>query len=140
MTSELRQTHSELQEFDVEAVMSAISDRLLFWSPRILGVLVSMFLGVFALDAFSPAKPILAALPDFLVHLTPAVVVLGLVIVSWTREWIGGLAFIALAVMYGLTVGREHGDWVLVISGPLLIVGALFLWSWQHRRILAATE
>jgi len=114
--------------------MPAISDRLLLWSPRILGLVISLFIGVFALDAFSPAKPMLEALPDFFVHLIPAATILGLVIVSWQWEWIGGLAFVALAVIYSVTVGRGHADWVLVISGPLLILGALYGWSWQRRR------
>jgi hypothetical protein len=99
-------------------------------------MLVSMFIGVFALDAFSAGKPILEAFPGFLIQLIPALALASLVIVSWRREWIGGLAFIGLAAFYALTVGRGHADWVLAISGPLLIVGALFLWSWQHRRLL----
>ena len=116
--------------------MAAMSDRLLLWSPRILGTLVSVLLGMFALDAFGPEKPILEAVPDFFIHLIPALTVLGLVVLSWRREWVGGLACIALAVLYALSVGSRHADWVLLISGPLLIVGALFLWSWQHRRLL----
>ena len=117
--------------------MPAMSDRLLLWSPRILGILVTFFIGMFALDAFEPTKPIQEALPDFLIHLIPAAAVLAFVIVSWRSEWIGGLAFVAVAAIYSLTVGGEHADWALVISGPLLILGALYLWSWQHRRILA---
>ena len=116
--------------------MSAMSNRLLLWGPRVLGVLLSFFIGVFALDAFGPAKPILEALPDFFVHLLPALVLLALIVTSWQREWIAGVAFIGLAIVYSLTVGRGHADWVLVISGPLLIVGVLFLCSWQHRRLL----
>jgi hypothetical protein len=119
--------------------MPAMSDRLLLWSRRILGILVSVFIGMFAPDAFSPEKPILEALPDFFIHLIPALTVLGLVSLSWRREWIGGLACIALAVMYALSVGSRHADWVLLISGPLLIVGALFLWSWQHGGLLGAS-
>ena len=118
--------------------MSEMSDRLLLWGPRILGVLVSVFLGLFALDAFSASTSILEALPDFFIHLIPAMAVMGLVIVSWRREWIGGLAFIGLAIMYTFSVGRRHVDWVLLISGPLLTVGALFLWSWHHRRTVRA--
>ena len=116
--------------------MAAMSDRLLLWSPRILGIVVSVFIGLFALDAFSPAKPIQEALPDFFVHLIPAATVLALVIMAWRWEWIGGLAFLGLAVIYSLIVGREHADWALVISGPLLILGALYFWSWQHRRLI----
>jgi len=118
--------------------MSEISDRLLLWSPRALGIVVSLFIGVFALDAFNPAKPILEALPDFAIHLVPALVILALVVASWQREWIGGLGFIGFAVLYSLAVGARHVDWVLAISGPLLVVGVLFLVSWQHRRLLGA--
>jgi len=116
--------------------MSEMSDRLLFWGPRILGLLVSLFLGVFALDVFTPGTPILEALPGFLIHLIPALAILGLVIVSWRWEWITGVAFIGLAILYSLRVGPAHADWVLVIAGPLMIVGALFLWSWQHQRMV----
>jgi hypothetical protein len=116
--------------------MAAMSDRWLLWSPRILGTLVSVFLGMFALDAFSPGKPILESVPGFFIHLIPALTVLGVVILSWQREWIGGLACIGLAIAYALSVGARHADWALAISGPLLVVGTLFLWSWQHRRLL----
>jgi hypothetical protein len=116
--------------------MSAMSDRLLLWSPRVVGVLLSLFLGLFALDAFSPGTPILRAIPAFFVHLIPAAIVLALVMIAWQWEWIGGLAFVGLAVIYPLMVGRRHADWVLLISGPLLILGALYFWSWRHRRLL----
>jgi len=122
--------------FGRRVIMTAMSDRWLLWSPRILGILVSVFLGMFALDAFSPAQPLLEAVPGFFIHLIPALTVLGVVIVSWRREWIGGLACIGLAIAYALSVGARHADWALAISGPLLVVGTLFLWSWQHRRLL----
>jgi hypothetical protein len=114
--------------------MTTTSGRLLRWSPRILGIGVSLFIGLFALDAFNQGKPFVRALPDFIVHLIPALVLLALVSVPFRHEWIGGVAFIGLAVVYATTMAlpRGHVDWVFVISGPLLIVGALFLWSWFH--------
>jgi len=109
--------------------MATTSDRLLLWSPRILGTLTSVFIGMFALDALGPGKSFFEALPDFLVHLIPAFVLLALVGASWQWAWIGGVAFIGLAVFYAvMTKGRI--DWILVISGPLAMVGALYLWSW----------
>ncbi|MBI2616142.1 MAG: hypothetical protein HYW52_10825 [Gemmatimonadetes bacterium] len=36
--------------------MTEMSRTLLLWSPRVLGILVSLFLGMFALDAFSEGK------------------------------------------------------------------------------------
>jgi hypothetical protein len=100
----------------------------LLWSPRVLGILLSVFLAMFALDAFSEGKPFVQALPYFAIHLAPAVLLLAIVAASWRWEWVGGLLFVALAVGYGTMVRRL--DWILVISGPLLVVGGLFLLSW----------
>ena len=44
--------------------------------------------------------------------------------------WIGAIAFIGLSVLYALTVSNGRLDWMLTISGPLLLVGALFSWNW----------
>jgi hypothetical protein len=104
--------------------MTTIPRRLLLWSPRILGILVSLFIGLFALDAFSQGK---------------AFVLLALVGASWRREWIGGVAFIGLAVLYAMTTAKNHLDWMLLISGPLVIVGTLFMWSWLRHAELHAS-
>ena len=95
------------------------------WLPRILAILVCLVLGLFALDA--------AGLAEIAVHLAPVVVLLGIVAISWRWEWVGGLVFTALAVLYAY-VARDHVSWVAVISGPLLIVGLSYLWSWRHHR------
>ena len=112
--------------------MALASDRLLLWGPRVLGILVSLFIGIFALDAFSEGKPFPRALLDFGIHLIPAFVLLAVVAASFRWAWIGGVTFIGLAIVYALTMSRGRVDWMLVISGPLVIVGALFLWSWFH--------
>jgi hypothetical protein len=100
---------------------------------------MGLYLGLFALDAFGPETALRQALADFAVHLIPAFVVLALVAASWRREWIGGLAFIALAVLYAAGTVTNHPDWTLLISGPLVVVGALFAWNWFHRRELRAS-
>ena len=117
--------------------MTTTSEWLLLWSPRVLGILVSLFIAMFALDAFNEGKPLLASLPDAIVHLIPALVLLAVVLASFQRQWIGAVAFIGLAVVYAVSV-KGRLDWVLTISGPLLAVGLLFLWSWFHRGRLTA--
>jgi hypothetical protein len=112
--------------------MSPVSARVLLWSPRVLGILLSVFLAMFALDAFSEGKTFIQALPDFAIHLVPAIVLLAIVAASWRWEWVGGLTFVALAVGYVAMVRRP--DWILVISAPLLVTGVLFLLSWRHSR------
>jgi hypothetical protein len=111
--------------------MSASPDRAMLWAPRLLAVAVSLFLGLFSLDAFSGTAPVEGS-PDFVIHLIPAAVVLGIVAVAWHRQWLGAVAFIGLAVAYALTA-RAHMSWIAMISGPLLMVGALYAWNWTHR-------
>jgi hypothetical protein len=113
--------------------MTTTSVRWLLWSPRVLGILAGLFLGLFALDAFSEGKPLAQALPDFIIHSAPAAVLIGIVALAWRWEWVGAAAFSGLALAYAAAnAGRP--DWILIISGPLAIVGALFFWSWRHRR------
>jgi hypothetical protein len=118
--------------------MTTTSAGVLPWAPRVLGILVGILLSLFALDAFDDGKPFVQAFLDFVIHLAPATLVLVIVAVSWQREWIGGTAFVALAVAYA-TIVANRLEWILVISGPLFIVGLLFLWSWRHRRQRHAT-
>ena len=113
-------------------------DLLLLWSPRILGIAVSLFLSLFALDAFERGKQLAVVLTDFAIHLVPAAVVLAIVALSWRRPWIGGVAFVLLGAAYGPTVNFRL-DWTLPISGPLLTAGVLFLWSWRRQRLLHAS-
>jgi len=103
--------------------------KLVLWTPRILGIVVSLILGVFAFDAVDEG------IAAFLLHLAPTVLLLLVVAASWRWEWVGGAVFIILAVLYGVPAW-SRGDWLLVISGPLLLVGLLFLWSWRHHREL----
>src|SRR6185503_951461 len=109
--------------------MTRRTGMLLLWSPRILGVLVCLFLGLFALDAFEPGRGLREALPDFAVHLVPVAVLLAVVGLSWRWAWAGGVVFTGLAAWYAW-FARDHPSWIAVISGPLLVVGILFLWSW----------
>ena len=37
--------------------------------------------------------------------------------------------FIGLAIFYTVTMSRGRVDWILAISGPMFLVGVLFLWG-----------
>ena len=117
--------------------MTTTSARLLLWSPRVLGILLSAFLAMFALDVFNEGKTLNEAFPDLAIHLLPAILLLIIIAASWRWEWVGGIAFAVLAVTYAASV-RGRLDWILVISGPLLTVGVLFLWSWRYHEELHA--
>ncbi len=98
------------------------------WTARVLALAMCAFLALFAFDEWAPDKPLLDIATDVLIHLLPSALVLGAVGLSWRRPWLGGFAFVGLAVVYALTVGFRL-DWVFPISGPLLAVGLLFFWG-----------
>ena len=70
--------------------MTRTEGRLLLWAPRLLGALTCLFVGLFALDAFSEERPFLEALAAFAIHLAPAAFLCGIVAASWKREWVAG--------------------------------------------------
>jgi hypothetical protein len=109
--------------------MTATRLNMLLWTPRILSLGASAFVGLFALDAFEAGRPAREALLAFAIHLTPALIVLALALLAWRAPRLGGAAFVALAGLYATTMARGRVDWMLVIGGPLLIVGALFICS-----------
>ena len=102
------------------------------WAPRAVGAGVCLFLGLFALDAFD-GRPLPQTLPDFLIHLLPAAIVAAVVLAAWRHPWIGAAVFAGLAIAYAAMV-PTHPDWILIISGPLAIVAALFAMSAVEKR------
>ena len=111
--------------------MQPTTRRLTLWAPRVLGIAVALFLGLFALDAVDEG------LVAFLVHLTPTLLLLLTVAAAWQIEWIGAAVFIQLAALYGLYAWSRI-DWILIVAGPLVAVGLLFVWNWRHHDALRA--
>ena len=70
-------------------------------------------------------------------HLIPTAIVLVALAVAWRREWIGAVLFPLLAVLH-LVMAWGRFDWsaYVVIEGPLLLLGALFLVNWLNRATL----
>ena len=107
---------------------------VLFWAPRILTVLFALFLSLFALDVFDETNGVLQTLTAFVVHLMPTFVVVGLLVLAWRWELIGVVAFAALALIYVFMMwGRVPFITYATISGPLLVISALFFLSWWQR-------
>jgi len=108
--------------------------RLLFWTPRVLCILLAVFVSLFALDVFGEGYGFWGTMLALLMHLIPTGVILIVLAISWRWEWVGGILFTALGVLY-LAMFWGQFDWsaYLAISGPLLLVGVLFMINWLYR-------
>ena len=113
--------------------------RLLFWTPRILGLLFAAFISIFAADVFGEGYGFWKTVLALLIHLIPTWIVLIVLALSWRREWVGGILFTALGALYLIKFwGRFHWSAYVCIAGPLFLVGVLFFLSWLSRRDLRA--
>ena len=111
-------------------------ERLLHWTPRILGLLFAAFVSVFALDVFGEGYTFWQTILALTMHLIPTAVVLGALAISWRWGWAGGLVFLALGAWYLVTSwGRLHWSAYVVIAGPLFLLGLLFEIDWWCARL-----
>lgn len=93
---------------------------MLRWTPRVLALLMGLFLALFAFDA--------AGGIDLLMHLAPVAIVALAAAVAWRHEWTGAIAFTLLALAYAVVAG-DHLLWLSVIAGPMLFIAALYALS-----------
>jgi hypothetical protein len=67
-------------------------------------------------------------------HLIPTWIILILLVLAWRWEWVGAVGFIALAALYVIVAWAPgRWSWYLYISGPLLLIGLLFLAGWLRK-------
>jgi hypothetical protein len=102
--------------------------KLTCWSARILGILYALFLSIFALDVFQEGYSASETIIALGMHLIPTAVVIILLLFAWKNARIGGLLFLILGAAFWVFFGGRN-DWAgsLLVSGPLFLVGALFL-------------
>ena len=111
--------------------------QLLYWSPRVLSIVFIAFTCIFALDVFGESRGFGETILALLMHLIPQFLMMGILILSWRREWIGGVVFILLAILYIVGMwGRFPLMTYVIISGPLALTGILFLLNWRYRKNL----
>ena len=113
--------------------------RLLFWSPRVLCIAFALFVSLFALDVFNEGLGLWKTILALSIHLIPTAFIVVVLVLSWRWEWVGGILYIAAGTFY-LIEARHHPDWVVVISGALFLVGALFLLNWLKRVEIRAKQ
>jgi len=117
--------------------MKKLMPRLLFWTPRILGIVFALFVSIFALDVFGEGHGFWKTTLALLIHLIPTAIILLVLAISWRWEWVGAILFPALGLWYLLTTwGRFHWSAFVGIAAPLFLMGVLFLCDWLYQASL----
>ena len=73
---------------------------LITWLPRILGILFTCFIAVFALDVFSGNEPLWQKLHGFILHLIPAFSVALCLLIAWRYRLPGGVLFLIAGLVF----------------------------------------
>lgn len=117
-------------------------NKFIFWTPRVLSILLIVFLAIFSLDVFDGDHGFWGTVLGLLIHNIPSFILLGILIISWKYEIIGGVAFILAGISYLVfTIVRETIEpWymslvlslILVVSA--FLIGILFLVGWFKKK------
>ncbi|MFO0890157.1 MAG: hypothetical protein U0790_13585 [Isosphaeraceae bacterium] len=108
--------------------MANLGPRLLHWAPRVLCLAFAAFLSLFALDVFGEGGAFWRTMLALMIHLIPTWLVLAGLVVAWRWPWAGAVVYVGLGLFYIVTAwGRFHWSAYAVISGPLFLIGVLFL-------------
>ena len=114
--------------------MNKTIKKVLFWTPRIMGILFVLFLSLFSLDVFDMELGFWETLLAWLIHSIPSVVLLVSLVLAWKWEWIGALIFIGWAILYLVAFRAQSLSAYLAISGLPAFIGLLFLLGWIWRK------
>lgn len=109
--------------------------KILHWTPRVLTIMFILFLGLFALDVFSGDYITLEMLLGLTVHLLPNLALALALIIAWKWQRVGGIIFLFLGFgfMIFFNTYRQLMTF-LIISGPLFLIGALFVFDWYFNK------
>jgi hypothetical protein len=117
---------------------------ILYLAPRVLGILATLFISIFALDAFEPGLTIWQQLAGFAIHLIPSLLLLVLLVVAWKRELTGGIIFTIIGLVFSPIVfyhnyNLNHSIWmslgiILMVTFPFILTGILFIINHFNRK------
>jgi hypothetical protein len=98
---------------------------ILYWVPRILGIIFILFISIFALDVFGEGLSFWHLLLALMMHLIPTFLLIGALLISWKWEIAGVIIYPGLGLWYLFTT---HTNFIykLPIFIPCLLIGGLF--------------
>ena len=113
--------------------------RWLYWTPRILSILLLCFLTIFSFDVFDSCRGLLECTAGLLMHNIPVFVLAILLWISWKNELVGAITFFVAGLLYiFLLLFRNNFQWFmlswsLIIAGPAFLIGYLFYLGWKRK-------
>lgn len=96
--------------------------------PKILSILYILVLTILSLDAFSGNISFFQQVIQFLIHMVPVFVLLGILMTAWNRPKLGGTLFLVTALVLTICLKTYlHISSFFATSFPLCLIGLLFI-------------
>jgi len=102
-------------------------------------------LALFSLDVFEPGLSAREIAIGLFMHNIPVFILLAVLLISWKREIVGGIAFILAGLLYVVMILMNvlsnsfewyMVSWILTIAGPAFLIGILFIINWLQKKKL----
>jgi hypothetical protein len=120
------------------------TDRIIYWTPRIICILAILFISLFAADSFDSRLTLGQQLTAFLIHLIPSFILLAFLIIGWKWELVGGIIFTAVGFGFAPFIFMKNyhmnqSIWmslgiILMINVPFIIAGILFIIGYYRKK------
>lgn len=113
--------------------MNQAFKKLLYFSPRVLSLMMVVFLMLFSLDVFKITTTTQDLVVGLVIHNLPALLLLITSIIAWKYELFGTVVFYIGAIIYGFMVFTNQLNflmqlnWFLSLATPLVFIGTLYL-------------
>ncbi|MCU0461355.1 MAG: hypothetical protein MUF36_04985 [Bacteroidales bacterium] len=105
-----------------------MTNKILYWLPRILAIFAILLMMMFSFDVFSGEGSIGKKLLGFLAHNIPVFILIIVLVIAWKYEVIGGAIFIVLSVAMAIYFKAFSGNaGSLAIVSPFFLTGVLFI-------------
>lgn len=115
----------------------------IYWTPRILSILLIIFISIFSFDVIEPGLSLGQIVLGLFMHNIPGIILLVVLIISWKYEIVGGIAYLLAGCMYitlniitSYKSGFQDFAWSLIIAIPTFMIGILFLMNWFNKKRL----
>jgi hypothetical protein len=113
--------------------------RFLYYTPRIAGILMILFVALFALDVFTAGGNFWEQLLGFAIHAAPSIVLAILMFFAWRKPVIGFIVF-GLVALFFLRFVFGSADFgasnFLMFVAPMALISGLFWINWKWKETL----
>jgi hypothetical protein len=107
---------------------------IVHWAPRLASLLIIFFISLFSLDVLEMEAAPVEKLVGFIIHSTPSIIMLVMLVIAWRKPVLGFVAFLLAGLVFLTFVVRGQGlGHFLLFSGPLLLISALFYADWRWK-------